>query len=123
MEEFSICFDTSKTRLNYREFLSNQVFNLPGGAYMSTHLDDDGAHRVSINLENLLGRRYKIVLSAKPALPGNENQITAAKEQRTREYENGRNKKEEKKVIHGQSDYSKGIFSHRQPYSKNWKQK
>ena len=30
---------------------------------MSTHLDEDGAHRVNINLENLLGRRYKIVLS------------------------------------------------------------
>ena len=77
---------------------------------MSTHLDEDGAHRVSINLESLLGRRYKIVLSAKPALPSNENQITAAK--RTTEHENGRQKGE--KVLHGQSDYSKGIFSWRQ---------
>ena len=60
MEKFSILFDTSKTCLNYEEFLPNQVFTLPGGAYMSTHLDDDGGHRVSINLESLLGRKYKI---------------------------------------------------------------
>ena len=65
MERFAISFDTSKTCLNYNEFVPNQVFTLPGGAYMSTHLDDDGSHRVSINLESLLGRKYKIVLNAK----------------------------------------------------------
>ena len=54
MERFAISFDTSKTCLNYNEFVPNQVFTLPGGAYMSTHLDDDGSHRVSINLESLL---------------------------------------------------------------------